>query len=132
MNYLQGISTIVLVNGMYDILCALAILKCIHVPILDKLHLSMFKPKYSNLHMHKQQLAYYILGNGLIRTIGGLYMHNPTLVILVLGSYILEAVIVLYETFVKQTIILENGLFVSITSLILFRLIYYQFVNVPI
>jgi hypothetical protein len=37
-----SLDTVVKINGIYDILCALSILGIIRVPILDNLHLSMF------------------------------------------------------------------------------------------
>ena len=31
------------INGIYDILCALSILKIINIPVLEQIHLQMFK-----------------------------------------------------------------------------------------
>ena len=39
---MNTIQQLVIFNGLYDILCAFSIVKIINIPILDKIHLSMF------------------------------------------------------------------------------------------
>lgn len=118
MNQLSYISIAIITNGLYDILCSLSILKIIYIPILGKLHLSMLRDYHPN-SVFERFFAYSILVNGLIRTIGGLTLSNNNSSAIVCGSYILEAITIGYETFFQDTIILEKGVFVSTTSLLL-------------
>jgi len=37
------LSKIVKINGLYDILCSVSILKIVNIPILETIHLQMFK-----------------------------------------------------------------------------------------
>ena len=56
--------SIIKLNGIYDILCTISILKIIEIPILDKLHLSMIYPK-SNIN--ERLFAFWIFTYGIIR-----------------------------------------------------------------
>lgn len=113
------ISKIVFVNGIYDILCSIAILGIIPIPILDQLHLSMIKDSQECNQLCKRFFAYYIGMNGIIRLICSADLYEDLPKILVCITYILEAVIVINETFIAKTMIVEKGLFVIITSLFL-------------
>ncbi len=122
MNRLSYISILIIANGLYDILCSLIILKIVYIPkispILGNLHLGMLTD-YTPNPLFERFFAYFILVNGLIRTIGGLTLSNNNSSAIVGGSYILEAITIGYETFFQDTIILEKGVFVSTTSLLL-------------
>ena len=48
-------------NGLYDIGCALAILKVIDIPVLSKIHTNMF------MTCEERFIAYWILTYGMIR-----------------------------------------------------------------
>ena len=67
---------IIKINGVYDILCALCILRVIYIPYLNDLHLSMMKdyspPTTSQIHTHSPQLferflSYWIFTYGVVR-----------------------------------------------------------------
>jgi len=105
---------IVILNGIYDILCATSILKIINLPPLNRLHLSMFHTK-----PNKSFLACYLFINGCIRIIGGINLNQYSIVAL---SYFIEAGYILYETIENNTI-QYKAYFVIITSLLLGGLI---------
>ena len=85
---------------------------------MGNLHLGMLRDYNSN-PLFERFFAYSILINGLIRTIGGLTLSNNNSSEIVCGSYMLEAITIGYETFFQDTIILEKGIFVLTTSLLL-------------
>ena len=67
---------IIKINGIYDILCALCILRIIYIPYLNNLHLSMMKdyspPTTSQVHTHSPELferffSYWIFTYGVVR-----------------------------------------------------------------
>ena len=101
---------IVKLNGIYDILCALCIVKVINIPYLDTLHLSMIKNSYAKNELFTHFFAYWIFTYGMIR----LTSNN----ILIAYSYFMEAIVFLYELY-KDRIYLDKGLFVILTSLVL-------------
>jgi len=107
---------VVILNGIYDILCATSILKITNLPPLDRLHLSMFHTK-----PNRSILACYLFINGCIRIIG-IYLKKYSIVSL---SYFIEAGYILYETIQNNTI-QYKAYFVIITSLLLagFILVY--------
>ena len=107
---LNLIQQLVIFNGLYDILCAVSILKIINIPILDKLHLSMFIDEPTE--QEKRWIAYWIFMNGCIR----ISLQNKYLISI---SYLIEAIVIINECFIYKKIKIFNGLFVSITSLIL-------------
>jgi hypothetical protein len=120
------ISTIVTINGYYDILCALAILKIVRIPTLNTLHLSMFKHYHIEDVLFQRFIAYWIFLNGTIRIYGpysngsnslnGLYGSNgPSLVVF---SYYFEALVFLNEL-IRGSVFLNKAAFVIVTSLFL-------------
>jgi len=126
MNIRVIILFLIILNGIYDILCAISILKIINLPPLDTLHLSMFYKKPDKLF-----LSFYLFINGYIR-IFGIYLKQYSIVSL---SYFIEAGYILYETILNNTI-QYKAYFVVITSLLLggFIMVYLQnqhFVTFP-
>jgi hypothetical protein len=109
MNFLQNI---VCINGLYDILCALCILKIINIPLLNRLHLTMFHSYSSNQSLFERFLAY-----GLIRL-----QYN----LMVPYSYYMEALFIANECFIYKTIVFEKGAFVIVSSLFLGYLTHLQ------
>ena len=100
---------IVLLNGIYDILCAISILKIIHIPVLSDLHLSMIKNNGKN-PLFERFFAYWIFTYGIIRIFG-----NNLLISL---SYFIEAAFLLNE-YINDAVIENKVLFVIVTSFIL-------------
>ena len=114
----------VILNGIYDILCAISILKIVELPLFNQFHLHMYNtPKSDDF---KRILAYYIFLNGIIRIFCGLYLKTPVLASIVIVSYILEALFVTDEMVSRKTILVSNGSFVIVTSLILALLVFYN------
>jgi hypothetical protein len=110
MNWIQ---ILVIGNGIYDILCGFSILHIIKNSFFETIHTSMFIENKDETF--KQSLAYYILLNGFVRILGGIYIkHNTKLLIL---SYLLESIFVVNETYVNKSIIKIKGDFVIITSI---------------
>ena len=104
---LSIIQQLVIFNGLYDILCSLSILKIINIPILDKLHLSMFIDEPTE--QEKRWIAYCVFTYGCIR----LLANNKYLISI---SYLIEASVIINECFIHKQIYLYNALFVSIIS----------------
>ena len=103
------LSKIVKINGLYDILCSVSILKIVNIPILETIHLQMFK-NINNYPIVERFLAYWIFTYGIIRL-----KYN----FLVPYSYYIQALFVANECLVHGTIIFEKGIFVIITSWLL-------------
>ena len=100
------LSKFVKINGIYDILCALSILKMINIPILQTFHLQMFK----NMNydpIFERFLAYWLFTYGIIRI-----KYN----FLVPYSYYIETLFIANECLVHKTIVFERGIFVIISS----------------
>jgi hypothetical protein len=103
------IAIIINLNGIYDILCALSILKIINIPILNNLHLSMIKTSDRKL-INERFFAYWIFTYGIIRTSNCNY--------LITCSYYIEFIFITNEIF-QDTVKLDWGIFVAFTSLLL-------------
>ena len=101
------------INGYYDILCSLCILKIISIPILNNLHLSLFILK--NNKITERFYAYWIFTYGIIR-ISNNYK-------LITYSYFIEALFITNEL-LNKTIIIDKSLFVILSSLLLSYLSY--------
>jgi hypothetical protein len=72
----SALKYIIKINGIYDILCALCILRIICIPYLNNLHLSIMKdyspPTTSQVHTHSPELferffSYWIFTYGIVR-----------------------------------------------------------------
>lgn len=102
------LSKIVKINGIYNILSAVSILKMINIPILQTIHLQMFKNMNSEpIFICERFLAYWLFTYGIIRL-----KYN----FLVPYSYYIEALFLANECLVHKTIIFEKGVFVIISS----------------
>jgi hypothetical protein len=107
------ITYIIKINGVYDILCALCILKVINIPFLNNLHLSMIIPnnkKNDENEMTKRFFAYWIFTYGIIRISE---CNN-----LISCSYFIEAIFIMNEL-KNKTMYINKALFVILTSLML-------------
>lgn len=106
---------IFVINGIYDILCALTILDVVKIPILQDLHLSMFREELNNIS--KRMFAYWIMTYGFMRL-----SNNPYIIY---QSYLLEALFFLNETRYTN-IIVEKSFFVIISSFLLGNIIFFM------
>ena len=114
---------IIKLNGLYDILCALAILDItpfilrtpldvLIIPILRKLHTSMFLSIYYSESIVHRFFAYWIFTYGVIR----LYSSDSTLIAY---TYYIEAFAIANECFVKKTMHINKSVFVIFSSILL-------------
>ncbi len=114
-NELNLIHKIIIINGIYDILCGLSILHIINISILDKLHVNMFIKKFSE--QEKRLLAYWIITYGCFRLFNSYnYILNKSLVSL---TFMIEALVMCNECFIHNTLYKVNTIIVIILSIIL-------------
>ena len=85
-------STLVRLNGLYDIICGLCLLKIIDIPIMNKLHINMFDKSLMTNNMALRLLGYWIITYGMIR------VFSRDDYMLVALSYYLETIILLNES----------------------------------
>jgi hypothetical protein len=104
------IKIIFFINGIYDILCALSILKIIDIPILNNLHLSMIENNIKNNPIFERFFAYWIFTYGVMR------ISNNTIIIAY--SYFIEAIFIFHE-YLNKSVHPNKSLFVIISSLLL-------------
>ena len=102
------ISTIVKLNGIYDILCAGCIARYISIPLIRNLHISVFN--YTLSKKERKYLAGWVFLNGLIR----LTNFRQWIIL----SYIVEAGFFLYQLSVG-CVYFWKAIFIIITSLLL-------------
>jgi len=103
-------NTIFVINGIYDILCAISILRIVHIPILDNLHLSVIKKQIDTNIMFKRVFAFWLITYGIMR----LSANNK----MIAFSYFIEAAFFTNEYFLG-TVIEIKALFIIITSVLL-------------
>jgi len=103
-------NNIVKINGIYDIACALSILRVINVPPLANLHVGMLKPHIDQSVLFKRFFAYWIFTYGIVRVFGGGQ--------LVTYSYFIEAICFANE-YCNGTLHGDKAAFVIISSLIM-------------
>jgi len=115
--YSKIISFIFIVNGIYDILCAISILWLNNY--LSNIHLNIFKnKKISKNLVIRRLLSYWIFTYGIVRLFAGFY-YNFILNILASLTYFIEAFCFKYENYISNNMISYKVNFVSIFSIIL-------------
>jgi len=107
------LQTLIKINGIYDIVCAICIL---YFPdtLPARLHLDSFKNMTDELH--KRLLGYWILSYGIIRT----FSSEKTILC---TTYLIESFVYLQE-YVYCAVITERSIFVSISSILIACVIY--------
>jgi hypothetical protein len=118
-------SIVSILNGMYDVLCALSILHITNIPILNDLHTSMLFELERNNPVMKRFMAYWIYSYGIIRIHGG-YNKNYTLVAI---SYYIEAGVIANECFIHNTMIFDKSIFVIVFSIFLGYYMNFQYID---
>jgi len=111
-NIVHVVQLLIKVNGVYDILCALSILRLVKIPYLhlDRLHLSMINNNNGN-PLFERFLAYWIFTYGIMR----LSVNSS----IITWSYFLEAFFFANELFKHRSVYVDKALFVIFTSLLL-------------
>jgi hypothetical protein len=116
------INIILLLNGIYDILCASSILWFSDIPVfstLSKLHTGMFSNDLNRQNpVIRRFFAYWLMTNGMVRIAAALSGTRPLYIIAAM-TYFIEAGCVEYESRVGGTMIESKATFVSIFSIIL-------------
>lgn len=110
------ILTIIKINGIYDILCSMSILKILPNSLLTNIHKNIFKyDKQENTKdsykLFERILAFFILLYGLIRIFGNKLSISIT--------YILEALYFYNEMEINNSVYTDKASFVIISSTIL-------------
>ena len=114
LSYIQFLSILVRLNGLYDIVCSFSILHIIppdlqkYLSFFETIHLSMFKHEHGIVCEHL--LAYWLLTYGVIRLLN----YNP---VLTASTYFIEAICIANETYNTKTIVSNKGTFVVFFSL---------------
>ena len=112
---MKFLSNIIIINGIYDILCAISILKIVNIPVIKDLHLSMLRDNEKNNPMMERFMGYWIFTYGILRIYSG-YNKKYELAAI---SYYIEAVIISNEYFINRTMVMERSMFVIFFSLFL-------------
>jgi len=121
--WMNVVPAILILNGLYDILCGCCILwQCETIQLfvyLGSLHPTMFiEPNHSNHPVIRRLLAYWLFTYGLVRLFAGM-TEEFYLDIVAAITYFLEAFCYEYERWIGQTVIHEKTTFVSVFSFIL-------------
>jgi hypothetical protein len=110
---------LVKLNGVYDILCAIAILDIWRfsgtaISVLQNLHLSMFLLPVNDRpnELCKRMIAYWIFTYGIIRV----FSSEPRVIAY---SYYVEAMFIANESLVKKTMHTDKAYFVIWCSILL-------------
>ena len=96
------VTTIVRLNGLYDILCGACLLNIIQIPVLNRLHADMFHPALATNDFASRLLGYWIITYGTMRLCHD--THSP----LVSLSYYLEAICLWNEMMNKKAMDAEQ------------------------
>ena len=116
------LSNVIIINGIYDILCAISILKIVDIPVIKDLHLSMFTTMFTTMLKKRDNsedlerfFAYWIFTYGIIRIYSGYFKKYGLAEI----SYYIEAVFIMNESFINGTMKIDRSIFVIVFSLFL-------------
>jgi hypothetical protein len=119
--HLSPINVILLLNGIYDVLCAAGILWLSDVPgfsVLAKLHVEMFaKEEHRDNPVIRRMMSYWLITYGMVRIAAGL-SGTPHLYIIAAMTYFVEAGCFEYENRVGGTMIPYKVAFVSGLSVV--------------
>lgn len=138
---------VILINGVYDIICGLTILEKINIKMFKNLHKKMFKNKIffdkqsDQLSLNKNLLGFFILSHGFIRFSSSFLCLNNNFIItnclnkpvnlnlnqeinvILIISYILESMFCLNEMLYYDNIYIDKAFYVSYSSILLAILI---------
>ena len=106
---------ILIINGIYDLMCAASILWLSYIPgfrELSRLHSGML---YESTPLVRRMIAYGLMIHGTVRLLAGIYLTQG-LLIAASASYFIEAFSVMAE---RALMIPYKAAFVSVFSLIL-------------
>ena len=128
-NQSQIINTILLLNGIYDILCSAGILWFSNIPgfsELSKLHTGMFSKESDRENpVIRRLLAYWLMTYGMVRLAASLSQTRPLYIVAAM-TYFIEAGCFEYENRVGETLISTKVAFVSILSIVFGVLVFWK------
>lgn len=99
---MKHVDTLLVLNGIYDIICALSILFPNDNFPAYRLHLDMFHVEMRSSPLFQRMLAYQILVCGTIRLAAGI-QREKGLYMLAIGTYLIEFGWIEYENMVYHT-----------------------------
>jgi len=112
------VDNILIINGIYDIVCALSILFPNDAIPFYRLHLDMFHIEMRSSPLFQRMLAYQILLSGIIRLIAGI-QREKGLYILAIITYLIEFGWIEHENMVYNTMNSYRAHFTSLFSIAL-------------
>lgn len=119
MNYETIIISIIIINGLYNIITALTILDVLKLPYIRQVYFDMITDYDNKNLLFERFVAYSMLTNGLIRVFNGSNLNSKINRLLVSGTFFLESIIYFNESIVYQRIDLWNAVFSILFSLYL-------------
>lgn len=104
MPHVSILSTIIVANGIYNLIMALTILDVINLPSVRNMYFDMITEYDNNNFIFERFVAYSMLANGLIRIFNGISLEDKASQYVVAGSYFLEALFLANEYFVYHKV----------------------------
>ena len=101
---------IALINGIYDVICSMCILKIINIPILNNLHLSVITAEEEKNPLYQRSFGFFVLTYGVIRIYGT--------VDLISLSYLIEILYYVFEIR-NNNVVIYKAFFIIITCIVL-------------
>ena len=100
---------IALINGIYDVICSMCILKIINIPILNNLHLSVITAQEKN-PLYERSFGFFVLTYGVIRIYGTVNLISL--------SYLIEILYYMFEIR-NNNVVIYKAVFIIITCIVL-------------
>ena len=100
---------IALINGIYDVICSMCILKIINIPILNNLHLSVITAQEKN-PLYERSFGFFVLTYGVIRIYGTVNLISL--------SYVIEILYYVFEIR-NNNVVIYKAVFIIITCIVL-------------
>ena len=100
---------IALINGIYDVICSMCILKIINIPILNNLHLSVITAQEKN-PLYERSFGFFVLTYGVIRIYGTVNLISL--------SYLIEILYYVFEIR-NNNVVIYKAAFIIITCIVL-------------
>jgi hypothetical protein len=100
---------IALINGIYDVICSMCILKIINIPILNNLHLSVITAQEKN-PLYERSFGFFVLTYGVIRIYGTVNLISL--------SYLIEILYYVFEIR-NNNVVIYKAVFIIITCIVL-------------
>ena len=109
---------IALINGIYDVICSMCILKIINIPILNNLHLSVITAQEKN-PLYERSFGFFVLTYGVIRIYGTINLISL--------SYLIEILYYVFEIR-NNNVVIYKAIFIIITCIVLWLYTRFLFV----